>query len=195
MLRILHDTKYDFIKHWKTAVGATIAFIVLGFGLMGYHKARTGAAINYSIEFTGGTVVQLKFAQPAQADAVRSAVDAAGFTGSEIASFGSPADYLIKVPPKAGATSAPDAPATGQQIVAQLAKTIPGNPARVERAESVGPRVGAELKTKALTAILISFLVTLMAGIVASLFTSIFVVRTFYLMWLNRTRGAQTLSI
>ncbi len=39
------------------------------------------------------------------------------------------------------------------------------------------------------------FAVTLIAGIVASLITSIFVVRTFYIIWLNRTRGAQTLSI
>ena len=39
------------------------------------------------------------------------------------------------------------------------------------------------------------FAVTLIAGIVASLVTSIFVVRTFYLIWLNRSRGAQTLSI
>ena len=39
------------------------------------------------------------------------------------------------------------------------------------------------------------FAVTLIAGIVASLFTAIFVVRTFYLLWLNRSRGAQTLSI
>ena len=39
------------------------------------------------------------------------------------------------------------------------------------------------------------FAVTLIAGIVASLVTSIFVVKTFYLLWLNRTRGAQTLSI
>ena len=109
MLRILHDTKYDFIKHWKTAVGATIAFIVLGLALMGYHEARTGAAVNYSIEFLGGSAIQLKFAQPVHADAVRSAVDAAGFSGSQIAAFGSPTDYLIKVPPKAGATSAPDA--------------------------------------------------------------------------------------
>jgi len=39
------------------------------------------------------------------------------------------------------------------------------------------------------------FAVTLIAGIFASLVTSIFVVRTFYLLWLNRSRGAQTLSI
>jgi len=39
------------------------------------------------------------------------------------------------------------------------------------------------------------FAVTLIAGIIASLVTSIFVVRTFYQLWLNRSRGAQTLSI
>jgi SecD/SecF fusion protein len=39
------------------------------------------------------------------------------------------------------------------------------------------------------------FAVTLMAGIAASMVSSIFVVRTFFLLWLNRTRGAQTLSI
>jgi preprotein translocase subunit SecD len=39
------------------------------------------------------------------------------------------------------------------------------------------------------------FAVTLIAGIVASMVTSIFVVRTFFLLWLNRSRGAQTLSI
>jgi preprotein translocase subunit SecD len=39
------------------------------------------------------------------------------------------------------------------------------------------------------------FAVTLIAGIIAGMFTSIFVVRTFFLLWLNRSRGAQTLSI
>ena len=39
------------------------------------------------------------------------------------------------------------------------------------------------------------FAVTLIAGITASMITSIFVVKTFYLLWLNRSRGAQTLSI
>ncbi len=39
------------------------------------------------------------------------------------------------------------------------------------------------------------FAVTLIAGIVASLFTAIFVTRTFYMIWLQRTRGAQPLSI
>jgi len=161
MLRILHDTKYDFIKYWHTAVGATIAFIVLGIALMGYHKVRTGEAVNYSIEFTGGTVVQLHFARPVAADLVRSSVDRAGYSGSEIAAFGSPSDYLIKVPPKTGVVAAAASDSVSGQLVASLRQAVPGDSIRVDRAETVGPRVGAELKTKAFTAILISFAVTL----------------------------------
>src|SRR6185369_14344386 len=103
MLRILHDTKYDFIKYWKTAVIGTVAFIALGLVLLGVHAARyNGQALNYSVEFSGGSVVQLKFAKDAPADVVRSAVDEAGFKGSEVSSFGSNAAYMVKSPPKEG---------------------------------------------------------------------------------------------
>ncbi|HEV8214964.1 MAG TPA: protein translocase subunit SecF [Gemmatimonadaceae bacterium] len=162
MLRILHDTKYDFIKYWKTAVFGTIAFIALGVVLLGVHAARHhGEALNRSVEFTGGTVVQLKFAQNAPPDVVRSAVDQAGFTGSEVTTFGDPSTYLVKAPPKEGDAAAQDAAAVGQRIAAVLRQRLPGNTVRVDRSESVGPRVGAELQTKAITAILISFIVTL----------------------------------
>lgn len=162
MLRILHDTKYDFIKYWRTAIAATVAFIVLGVALMGYHKERTGTAVNYSIEFLGGTSVQLHFTGGVvPADAVRAAVDKAGFEGSQIAAFGGPSDFLVKVPPKQGVAAAANADSTGQEIVQALKQTVPGNTAQVVYAESVGASVGAELKTKASTAILISFVVTL----------------------------------
>src|SRR5437879_8848662 len=110
MLRILHDTNYDFIKHWRKAVFGTIGFIVLGFILLGVHAARYhGQALNYSVEFRGGSVVQLKFAKDASADVVRSAVDEAGFSGSEVSSFGANTDYIVKSPPKEGQTSAVNA--------------------------------------------------------------------------------------
>jgi preprotein translocase subunit SecF len=64
MLRILHDTKYDFIKYWKTAALGTIGFIVLGMAILGIHAMRHQSALNYSVEFTGGTVIQLTFKQP-----------------------------------------------------------------------------------------------------------------------------------
>ena len=162
MLRILHDTNYDFVKFWKQSVIGTVAFILLGLVLLGVHAARyNGQALNYSVEFLGGSVVNVKFAKDASADAVRSAVDEAGYKGSEVTTFGTASQYQIKSPPKEGETSAVNADSVGQKILATLKTKLPDNPATVERAESVGPRVGAELKTKAITAILISFIVTL----------------------------------
>jgi preprotein translocase subunit SecF len=162
MLRILHDTKYDFIKYWKTAVFGTIGFIALGLVLLGVHAARhNGEALNRSVEFTGGTVVQLHFAQNAAPDVVRSAVDQAGFSGAEVTTFGDASTYLVKAGPKEGDAAASDAAAVGARIAQVLGQRLPNNPVRVDRSESVGPRVGAELQTRAITAILISFIVTL----------------------------------
>ncbi|HEX3865684.1 MAG TPA: hypothetical protein VHV78_02990, partial [Gemmatimonadaceae bacterium] len=160
MLRILHDTNYDFIKYWRTAAVSTVAFILLGFVLLGVHRLRTGSALNYGIEFTGGAQVQLTFKTAPASDAVRAAVDKAGFSGSEVTTFGDAKNYLVKVQ-KAGTAAAANAAAAGAQIVAELNKTIPGDSASVTRAESIGARVGSELKGKAITAILISFVVTL----------------------------------
>jgi len=162
MLRILHDTKYDFIKYWKTAAFGTIAFIALGMAILGVHAVRHQSALNYSVEFTGGTVIQLTFSKPPGADAVRSAVDQAGFAGAEVAQFGDPQNYMVKVQPKEGVMAAANADSSGAQIAHILEQRLgAGNKVTVARAESVGPRVGSELKTKAITAILISFVVTL----------------------------------
>jgi preprotein translocase subunit SecF len=155
MLRILHDTKYDFIKYWKHAAISTIAFIVIGLAVLAVR------GVNESIDFTGGTQVQLVFVQPPGADAVRSAVDQAGFPGSEITQFGKATEYVVKVPPPPGAAAA-NADSTAATIAQSLGQRLgASNKVSVLRSESVGPRVGAELKGKALMAVLISFLVTL----------------------------------
>ncbi|MGE5102151.1 MAG: protein translocase subunit SecF, partial [Deltaproteobacteria bacterium] len=162
MLRILHDTKYDFIKYWKTAAFGTIAFIALGMAILGIHAMRHTSALNYSVEFTGGTVIQLTFTRPPGADAVRSGVDAAGFSGAEVAQFGDPLNYMIKVQPKEGAMAAANADSLGSQLAHLMEQRLGGSTkVTVGQATSVGPRVGSELKTKAITAILISFVVTL----------------------------------
>ena len=55
MLRIFHDTHYDFIRWWRVAVGLTVAFIVIGLGSLAIK------GVNYSIEFTGGTLEGIIF--------------------------------------------------------------------------------------------------------------------------------------
>jgi preprotein translocase subunit SecF len=156
MLRILHDTKYDFIKYWRHAAISTIVFIVVGLGVLAVR------GINYSIEFTSGTLVQLAFATPPGADAVRGAVDDAGFRDAEITQFGDPLNYTVKARAVAGANqAAANADSTAAHIQRSLAARLPNNKVTTVRTESVGPKVGSELRGKAVIAVLISFIVTL----------------------------------
>jgi preprotein translocase subunit SecF len=153
MLRLLHDTKYDFIKYWKHAAILTIAWIVVGLGFYAIHGVR------YSIEFLGGTLMQLQFKAPPHIDDIRATVDEAGFHGAEITQFGSPTEYTVRAQSHAeSAAAAGDS--TARQIEAALRQRYKDG-VSVLRTEYVGPRVGAELRTKAALAVLISFAVTL----------------------------------
>ena len=90
MLRILHGTNYDFIRWWKWALGLTIAFLVIGLGSLAIKPP------NYSIEFTGGTLMQLEFTEPADAGRIRSTLETAGIHGAEIQQFGSNREYTVR---------------------------------------------------------------------------------------------------
>lgn len=163
MLRILHDTKYDFIKYWKHAAIATIAFIALGFVLLGVHKARTGSAINRSIEFTGGTLMQVSFRKAPSVDAIRGTVDRAGYTGAEITQFGTDTEYTIRAQPHPGTeNTAASSDSAAKHIEGALHQQFgDSTQVKVLRSEYVGPRVGQELSRNAIIAIVISFIVTL----------------------------------
>jgi preprotein translocase subunit SecF len=155
MLRILHDTNIDFIRWWKWAVGITAAFIALGLGSL----ALKG--INYSIEFTSGTMMQISFAKPVDVGALRASLDKAGITGAEIQQFGSNREYTIR----AQEAEQRNARTTGAESVAQsitrvLTQTYGASQFHVGRTEAVGPRVGDELRRDAVIAMLLSFLVT-----------------------------------
>ena len=91
MLRILHDTKYDFIRWWRVAAGITVAFIAVGLVALGFERG-----FNYSVDFTGGTVVQLTFKEPPDVAKLRTALDAGGAKGAELAQFGQATEYIVR---------------------------------------------------------------------------------------------------
>jgi preprotein translocase subunit SecF len=153
MLRILHDTKIDFIRWWRWAAGLTIAFIVIGFGAL---AIRGG--FDYSVEFTGGTLMQLHFNQPPDPAKVRSALDAGGVKDAEIATFGSPSDFTVRA--RSGA-NAGGADSSSRKITGLLTAAFGADQFKVVRTEAVGPKVGSELARGAIIAILVSFGVTL----------------------------------
>src|SRR3954466_12013192 len=162
MLRILHGTSYDFIKYWKHAAILTVVFIVAGMALLLVHESRTGSAVNWNIEFTGGTFMQVSFKDKPDAAAVRAAVAAAGFNDAEVAAFGSDTSYSIKASAAGQTATIQSADSTAARIEATLHQKF-GDSTHVRVVDSrfVGARVGDELKRDATIAILISFIVTL----------------------------------
>lgn len=157
MLRILHGTSYDFIKYWRTAAVLTVAFILVGMG-----SAIFKGGFPLSIEFTGGTLMQLEFTTAPDVSKLRSTLESAGIRGAEITTFGSDRDFTIRAQePEQVAAQAAGAEKVATQIEATLKAAYGEGAFKVGRVESVGPRVGAELARGAVYAILISFAVTL----------------------------------
>src|SRR4029079_4729293 len=154
MLRILHDTKYDFIKPWRIAIGITVAFIATGLIFLGVHHG-----LNRSIEFTGGTLVQAEFAKRPDVGDLRGTIDAAGFRGAEIQQFGSDTSFTIRA---AGhQTTGGKVENTATEIQTALEQKYGKANVHIARTEIVGPRVGDELSRNAMIAIVISLGITM----------------------------------
>jgi preprotein translocase subunit SecF len=158
MLRIFHNTSYEFVKHWKLAAILTAVFIAAGmvtFGITG--------GVNYSIEFTGGTLMQAQFKQAPDVAVVRSALDKAGITGVEIQQFGSPLEYTIRArDEKQVEAQAAGAEGISKQIGQVLDQQFGAGNVTIVRTEAVGPKVGSELRSGAMTAMIITSLFTLL---------------------------------
>ena len=156
MLRIFHNTKFDFIRWWRVAIGLTLAFIALGFGSLAIK------GVNYSIEFTGGTLKQLNFKSPTDAGQIRTAMDRAGFPEAEIQQFGSPRDFTLRFRgAQEVAAQAAGAELVSKRVDSVLYSTFGRNNVAVVRTEAISPSVGSELRRNALIAILLSFVITL----------------------------------
>ena len=104
--------------------------------------------LHLSIEFTGGTVIEVAYAKPANIDGIRNTVEGLGYTDSQVTNFGSAQDVMIRLPVQKGVNS-------GQQSATVLA-ALKQQHADVElkRTEFVGPQVGDELAHDGLMALL-----------------------------------------
>ncbi len=157
MIRIFNHTTYDFLKYWRIAAGITVSFLVLGLATFGI----TGGP-NYSIEFTGGTLMQLEFKSPPDVAAIRSTVESAGVSGAEITQYGEVTSYTVRAQ-DAAAVQEQEAGAEGvaKRIEAALQQRFGADEVTVVRTEAVGPKVGAELRRGAVLALLITSLISL----------------------------------
>ncbi len=145
-MQFLVNSNFNLIGKRKTARIFSIALILIGVGSL---IIQGGPKLG--IDFTGGTSLRLQFEKGVSIGEVRSAIASLGIGNAEIKNFGNSADILIRVQEQetsgAGITDA---------IKAELSKVFPDNPYVERSKDSVGPKIGAELRTKTVTSILIA---------------------------------------
>ena len=156
MIRLFANANYDFIK-WRR-----VAFTVTGLIMLIGAIALIVRGLNYSIEFTGGTLVQFEVAHKVPTGNIRASLDKVGLRGADIYNFGSDTSYAVKA--RLGGTASQGEAGT-QAVADSVARALdssvgPGQ-YRIMQRQTVGPKVGRELQGKAVLAILFSFVVTL----------------------------------
>ncbi|HEY8356954.1 MAG TPA: protein translocase subunit SecF [Ramlibacter sp.] len=103
--------------------------------------------LHLSVEFTGGTVMQVQYSQPANVEGVRTTVAGLGFQDVQVQNFGTARDVMIRLPAQKGVSSAQQS----DRVFAALKATDPA--VALKRTEFVGPQVGEELATDGLKAL------------------------------------------
>ncbi|MEY4976204.1 MAG: Protein-export rane protein SecF, partial [Pseudomonadota bacterium] len=103
--------------------------------------------LHLSVEFTGGTLMEVSYSQPADLNQVRATVAGLGFTETQVQNFGTARDVMIRLPAQKGVSSAQQS----EKVMAALKASAPD--VSLRRTEFVGPQVGDELMHDGLKAL------------------------------------------
>ena len=133
----------DFLAWRKIAIIFSSIFLVLSIGSLLVKE------LNYGLDFTGGTLVELSYPEEANIGNIRETLVDGGFNGAQVANFGSSTEVLIKLP---GTVS----DSLGSEIVSLLSADNFDQAIDLRRIEYVGPQIGSELRDDGGTAMLIA---------------------------------------
>ncbi|MEZ4584949.1 MAG: protein translocase subunit SecD [Gemmatimonadales bacterium] len=154
--RVFKDAAYDFIAMRRPAFAITGAILALGAVVLAIR------GVNYSVEFTGGTLVQVHTDEVIPTESIRSGLNAQGIANPEIQPFGGPNDFVVRARIEGeDARSSNDTQATAAAVAAAFDQVVGPGKYQITRSESVGPKVGGELRQQAFFAIFLSFFAVL----------------------------------
>lgn len=128
------ETQIDFMGRRRLAMLVSIALLLLSIGSL------TVRGLQLGIDFTGGTLIEVGYEQPADIDSVRRTLTDSGFVDAVTQHFGTNRDVLVRVAPREGATQAQ----VGNEVLIALRAAHAGK-VDLRRVEFVGPQVGEEL--------------------------------------------------
>ena len=133
----------DFLAWRKIAIIFSSIFLIVSIGSLFLKE------LNYGLDFTGGTLVELSYPEEANISIIREMLSDGGFEGAQVANFGSSKEVLIKLP---GTVS----DSLGSEIVSLLNSADTNQTIDLRRIEYVGPQIGSELRDDGGTAMLIA---------------------------------------
>lgn len=154
MIELIKNTHIRFLRYKHIAISCSVAIIVVGI----IYVIVIKGGLNFSIDFKGGTLIQVKFEKPIRNDIgkIRTIITKLGYGSPEVKTVGpiENNEIQITIPKQKDGVSVSD------QIRDALKKSY-DNPFEFRRIENVGPKIGGELKRNALIASLLSLLAIL----------------------------------
>ena len=148
-MQFFHETNINFLEKRK------VAYIISGLAiLIGIISMIVHGGIEYSIEFTGGTSLQISFANPIEAGDLRNSIADIGFGNAEIKRIGQSDEneFIIRVEQMGEGSN------TADVIEKELTKDFPDNQYDIRAVTEIGPKIGGELRRAAILAVFISLL-------------------------------------
>jgi preprotein translocase subunit SecF len=140
------NTQIDFMGKRKLAVGFSLILIASALFFL------VTRGLNFGIDFTGGTLIEVAYPEPARLDSIRTVLEDTGFSDVQVQHFGSARDVLIRIAPRGDEDSA--------RLSEDALQALRYADASVEkrRVEYVGPQVGGELAEQGGLAVLYSLI-------------------------------------
>ena len=142
MIELFHNPNYNFIgrRKWAYIISAAITLIAL--------LSLATKGLHYDIDFTGGTLVQVRFEKPPSVAAIRSGLSRIKLGESIIQEFGDPREFIIRLP-----LTSTTSEELGKRVEAALKQEPSLGAFEIRRVEFVGPQVGKELQWQAVQAV------------------------------------------
>ncbi len=132
---MLESRNYDFMGKRKISAIVSAALVLASIVLIAVR------GLNLGLDFTGGTLIEVGYEQPADLKAIREALEANGFDRASVQYFGTSKEVLIRLAPREGGNRS----TLGDEILQILQKVSDGK-VEMRRVEFVGPQVGEELR-------------------------------------------------
>lgn len=175
------ELNFDFMKARHIAMALSAILLIISIA------ALATRGLNLGLDFTGGTLLEVSYEQPANIERVREQLDSSGFLGSTVQHFGSETDVLIRMSEAYRDT-------LGLEVLEALKTADTSNEVQLRRSEFVGSQVGEELRDQGGLALLMALFVVMLyvsfrfqfkfsVGAVLALFHDVVIILGFFALF------------